>query len=508
MPVFSHISKNSVFRSLVAISVSNTLLQLLGFAYRIMLGRMTGAEGLGVYQLIMPLYSVLLSLTLTGLTVAVSKLSAICSKRRDGRGAVLCALRARRIFFFQFFIVALCVVCFSGFISRSVLGDIRTRRSLIPLLVCLFLTGIENITKNFFYGVGKVVPQIVSELSEQLIRAFAVLSLLFFFVPTEPSASSFLIVCGMVISEVFSVIILSFFFRREKSVGSTTSPKPPKTAKIFSVALPISLAATANNLLSSLNTVLIPASLRAGGMTTRAATEAFGVMFGMTLPLLSFPIAFISSLTSVMVPRISETLAEENLSDMRRKAGKTIHATSLIAMPAMALLCQLGTPLSALLFKHPDAGAFIAPLALATLFSYYETTLGSLLNGIGAERQAAVIIALVGVLQILFTLGVSRFGLSAFVAGSVVSSFVGFVLKLLCLMKRTSLSLRFSNWFLRPLIASAICFFISGIIMRASASLLLSATAGLFSYYLALSALGTNFFRYMATLIPKDRRSS
>ena len=73
---FVGISKNSVFYSLSAIAISNTLLQLMGFLYRVFLSRMAGAEGLGVYHLIMPLQSVLMSLTVSGLTVAVSKLSA------------------------------------------------------------------------------------------------------------------------------------------------------------------------------------------------------------------------------------------------------------------------------------------------------------------------------------------------------------------------------------------------------------------------------------------------
>ena len=46
--------------------------QLLGFFYRILLSRLIGSEVMGLYQLIMPVYSVLLSVTAVGLTAAVS----------------------------------------------------------------------------------------------------------------------------------------------------------------------------------------------------------------------------------------------------------------------------------------------------------------------------------------------------------------------------------------------------------------------------------------------------
>ena len=51
--------------------------QLVGFGYRIALSRLVGAETMGLYQLIMPVYSTLMSLTAIGLTVAVSTLSPV-----------------------------------------------------------------------------------------------------------------------------------------------------------------------------------------------------------------------------------------------------------------------------------------------------------------------------------------------------------------------------------------------------------------------------------------------
>ena len=218
MPHLPYISKRSVFRSLFAISVSNTFLQLLGFIFRILLSRKISAEALGVYQLLMPFYSVLLSLTVTGLTVAVSRLSAYFKERGDISGAMSSLFRSRRIFFVFFLLVCLLISVFSDFISGSVLGDMRASRALLPLLICLLLTGVENIFKHFFYGIGKVLPQIVSELSEQIVRAVAVLSILSFFAPKEPGSSAFFIFTGMVISEIVSVIILSFFFRFDKDI--------------------------------------------------------------------------------------------------------------------------------------------------------------------------------------------------------------------------------------------------------------------------------------------------
>ncbi len=508
----SKISRKSVFYSLAAIAVSNTLLQILGFLYRIFLSRMTGAEGLGVYQLIMPFYSVITSLTLTGLTVAVSRISASRAAIGDFTGARKAVSISRTIFAVSVIAIAAPSLLGARTIAQSVLGDIRTLPSIPFIFICLFLTGLENILKNYFYGVGRVAPQITSELSEQIIRALSVAALLLTFRPKDAGISAMLIVIGMVISELFSSSLLALFFSPEKKRLSTHKKASPKVSEILSISVPVSAAATMNNLLSSANSILIPRRLRAFGMSASAATESFGVMFGMTMPLLAFPIAFIASLTSVMVPRISEGLESGNISDMRRKAGKTIHSTSLLAMPCIAILIPLGAPLCRILFSHDAAGQFMLPLCIATLLSYYELTTGALLNGIGMQKQAAVYITIGGILQLAATwcIGLPHVGMRGFVFGYVISSAVTAGLNFVCLMRRLKLRPRFTNWFLIPILASVfaalICdiaynFFLSRAI-HIIASLFLAALVGAFAYALSLAALGTNIVRYIKTLIP------
>lgn len=63
-------------RGVVVLTLTGVLSQGVAFVYRVLLTRLAGAEILGLYQLILPVYSVLLSLSAVGLTTAVSNLSA------------------------------------------------------------------------------------------------------------------------------------------------------------------------------------------------------------------------------------------------------------------------------------------------------------------------------------------------------------------------------------------------------------------------------------------------
>ena len=189
----------SVRRGTLLLTASGLVNQLLGFVYRILLSRLVGAEVMGLYQLVMPVFSVLLSVTAVGLTAAVANLTA--QYRALGReGAAEQVLRRCLVLLVCLLALpALALVLLSDPISVYILGDARTRLGLLLLPPCVLLTGVENLHKHAFYGAGLVRPPALSEVLEQVVRTAAVLGLLLLFLPQSPEGAVGLIVAGMVI---------------------------------------------------------------------------------------------------------------------------------------------------------------------------------------------------------------------------------------------------------------------------------------------------------------------
>ena len=381
------ISKYSALYSASVLTMSGLALQVLGFLYRILISRMTDAEGMGVYQLIFPFYSVIIAGSLlSGLTVAVTQLAAQCHVFGDWKGIGQLMRRCLCIFFCLFAVIAAVTLLFADFWAGTVLGDIRTKgaillllpcllftgvensrqgssRRMAPcLLPCLLFTGVENTIKACFFGVKQVRPPITSELLEQTVRIAAVAVLLFTFRPSDPSMVAALIVCGMIVSEICSAVCLTLFYRRHIH-GHQFTPEPrhalpsgrsPSSHGLFRsicvIALPVAASAILNNFLSSADTVLIPKRLAVSGLGQDGALAAFGTMFGMTLPLVSLPTMFMGPLCNVLTPRLAESMALGNLEDVRRKISKALHLTGLMIFPATALLLPLGGILGEWLF--------------------------------------------------------------------------------------------------------------------------------------------------------------
>lgn len=504
------ISKHSVFYRISVLTASGLVLNLLGFAYRIFLGRAAGAEGMGLYQLLLPFYSCLQALTLSGITTAVSTLAAEEAARGSLFGAQTALKRGRRLFLTLFCIVAGFVVCFSDLIGTAVLGARDTRAALLLLLPCLFLTGLENLYKHYFYGTRVTRPPITSELTEQTVRFLAVALLLFLRKPHSAGGTCACIVLGMVASEVVSVTLLSRFYKQAPRGRVHTSRR-----KLCSIAFPLTLSAVSNTVLSACSSVLVPRRLILFGLSETQALSEYGILFGMTIPLLTLPFALLGPVNLVLVPQLAESSALQNGADVRRKAGKALHLCGIFACFSAALLIPLANPLCMLLYKQKTAEAILLPLCLVTFLGFYQFISSAILSGVGKQRTAALLSILGGLVQLFGTLSVSRFGMMGFVLGDVVSTLLTAVLGVFCVRRTLCLRMRWQTRFITPALSGLLtCLCTRAVHLRLLAdglppilSILLSAGVGSATFLCALRAQGTSFLRYLRTLIPRGSSS-
>lgn len=497
---------STVLTGTVLLTVIGLFSQVVGFFYRILLSRLIGAETMGLYQLVMPVYSMLMSMTAVGLTVAVSTLSAKFYALGD-RGAVKDTLR-RAVGCFLLVAVPLGVIVIAGSdpISVYLIGDARTRLGMVLLVPCVLLTGVENLHKHCFYGMGRIGPPAATETVEQLIRTTAVIALLILIRPHTGEGKVGIIVTGMVLCEVFSAITLTLLLRRH---WNREPPGPAehrvKYRKLAGIALPVSLTSLLGTLLGSANAVLIPSRLVAGGMEAGAAMSAFGVLCGMTIPLLAMPTGFVGALCLTMVP----DLARRTAGGDRRAAGqfldRVLSATSLLMAPAMALLAVIGPAIGRAVYKEPSVGQYMTWLAVGMLLGCYQSVLSGALNGLGREKLGARNAIISDVVQLGFTwFTVSRWGLTGYVAGFVLSSLVGAGMNLASVLRATGQQVQVYRWFARPLLGAALlwgwCRVLFGVLQCAGCPMLwaclLCTALGLVLYVGALQAQGARLPRF------------
>lgn len=512
------IHKKSVLYSTLQLTISSLVLQILGFIFRIGMSRLATAQGVGVYQLIMPVYSVMQSLTLSGITLAVSTLSAQSCALRDFSGVKKLVRTALLIFCMLFSV--LCAVSFFSvdLISVLVCGSTSCSTALLLLLPCLFLTGFENVFKNCFYGIRKVSAPIFSEILEHVVRIAAVFVLLAVFsksVHENAAFAAILIVCGMIIGEIFSSSALSFIYK--KTVFQHQRPSKEKFfLKIVKIALPVTAAGVLNNIIASLTTMMIPQRLIHSGIDADSAMASFGVMFGMTFPLLMLPMAFLGPLMTVLIPRFSASNTLKDNAQLRRKTSKALHMTSLISAVCMAVLIPLAKPLCRILYGREDASNFFFPLAVSVILLFFQIVTSSILNAMDLQKKSCISVIISGITELAATyilVGIPSLRLYGYVIACIISAVVGCLINFVFLIKAVKFKVRWRNWFVTPyfsaLISGLFCRFVYYFLLNNRISELLSVICAVFisfvSYLLFLRIQETDFIAYLKTVVSSEK---
>lgn len=444
--------------------------QVLGFFYRVVLSRLVGAEVMGLYQLVMPVSSVIMSLTAVGLTSAVSNLTSQHLALGNRKAADQTLSTCLKIFFLLLLPVGAVVVLGSDAISVYLLGDARTQLGLVLLIPCVALMGVENCHKHSFYGSGVVRPPAVVDLLEQFVRTLAVISLLALFLPQYPERVVGLIVAGMVICEIFSSCTLVILYRRRRGTLTGRGEEgATRRRRVFSIALPVGLNALLGNLLAAANSALIPQKLVEGGADRSAAVSQFGVVCGMTMPMLSLPIVFLGALNLVMVPRLARARALDRPAEARKLISQTISAVSLLTLPCMAFMVVVGPDLGKAMFHQEGVGEYLMPLACVMAMSCGTSVLASALNGVGRQRTVAAISLTGGAVQLGFTMALVPLpgvGMAGYVAGAVAATALELGLCLWQVVRATGLEIRPFQWMAAPGLAAALAGLAGNLLFR------------------------------------------
>lgn len=449
----------SLFRSTLMLTGVGLVTQLFGFLYRIVMARVVGAQVLGLYQLIMPAYAVAQSICISGLVVAVAVLAAESHARRNELGLRQMLTASLRGLCVLWLPIALVVILRSDWIARHLLGDGRTRLGLLLLLPVLWLTGVENLQKHYFYGIGSMHLPAGVEVGEQIIRSLSIIALLLVLAPGQEEWSVALIVVGLLIGEIFSSCALTLGRkRRERRLhplpGQQMSPRKLHR-RMLRIALPVSLTALVGNLMGAATSILIPKLLMVHGMAQEQAMGEFGVMLGMTLPLLMIPTAFINALALALLPRLSEERALNNTAAFRRTGEKAMLSVSYVVLPLIALIATLGADLGSLLFADDRVGSHILPLAAGVGASCYHSILVCMLNALGKQNQSAGVSLFCGALELLLTtILIPELGLTGFVIAFVATEVAAVLACLVLVWRSAGIRLSCYRCFSAPVLSS------------------------------------------------------
>jgi stage V sporulation protein B len=460
-------SKKTFITGAIILMIAGFITRIIGFVYRIYLSNLIGAEGMGLYQLIVPIYTLIILTLTSGVSIAVSKMTAeeaakehFINIKRISKIGLIVVLAASAA-------VSLVLYANVDFIVGALLKDKRTYFSVLTMIPCIPFIAAASAYKGYFYGIQEVTPTAVSQIVEQIVKIGIVMAFASQFVKAGLEYACALATVAMAIGEMSNLFVLAVYFRYKKYVHIT--PKSRKgiirkrklISQILTCAVPISFNRFIISIMSAVEVILIPRRLLEGGLNYIQCMEEYGKLMGMAMPLVFFPALVTTSLATTLVPAISESISLKNFSRVNYRISKSIQITMVLGFIFMALFACYPNKISDMIYPKQNVGNTLFLLSFTCIFLYLQQILTGIMNGLGKQGLLlanSIIGSAIRIACVYFL--IPKYGIPAYILGMIISSFVVCILNFITIVHNTGMVMDLRHWVVLPS-AVAIILFVS-----------------------------------------------
>ena len=425
--------RRDLVRSTALLTASSLLMSAVGMAFQAWLVGRLGPVGLGLWQLTLSVSNLAATFAISGVRFTSTRLVAE-ELGREEAGDVRAAMRRCLAYGSAFGLAALLILLLLAEpIGVLAIGDARTVPSLRLAAFSLPCIALSSSLSGYFTACGRIGRPTLIHLIEQL----AGIGLVWFFlgrVPREDLARSAAVVTrGHVLADLLSLVLMSLAYVRDRQVHfGRNRGGEALTGRLLRIALPLALSAYARSALSTVQHLLVPRGLRRAGFSADGALAGYGIVRGMTLPLLLFPSCVLGALAELIVPELTEAQVRRETETIRRTVRRLLKNSFLYSFAVGGFLFLCAEPLAFYIYKSSQAGRYIRILAPLVPILYTDMTADGCLKGLGQQLWCMginVIEALLGLFLVWQLL--PRYALTGYLAVVYITEVFNFALSAL-----------------------------------------------------------------------------
>ena len=452
--------KKTVFiKNAAILTASALILRLAGIIFKIWIAKLIGSEGVGLYQLIFSFYMLAATFATSGISTAVTRLVAEELALGSKRGILKIFYRCVGIISILAAISLVTVFFAAEFIAETLIGDIRALSALKILSFSLPFMGISSCLRGYFIAVRRVTPNALSQIFEQGIRILLIFILVKKYIVKGLSAACAAVLFGDAAAELLACSLLFLVFLKDTNKLNTLTgrayPNYGVTRKITHIALPITSGRYLNTALRTAENVLVPKNLARFPLSGANSLSQFGMIKGMALPILFFPSTLLNSISTLLIPEMSESAAKNRFGIVKASTERILKLTLLISFIVAAIFFVLGEEIGYLIYKSEDIGFLLKALSPIVPFMYLDSISDGILKGLdqqGFTFRTAVSDSVIRIILILLILPLC--GMKGFIGIMYFSNFFTCVLNVKRLLKVTKAKLNFFYEIIFPLISA------------------------------------------------------
>lgn len=488
-------------KNAVILTITAFILRGLGMLLRIYLSNKIGAEGMGLYQVILSVYMMTATFATAGVSTGV--IQVVSDEIAIGtKESTIKAFRKTLVLCLFWGLFLSIVFYFSmNFIGKYWINDVRTIPALTISIFALPFMAITSCIKGYFIAYRRVSVPSEAQILEQIVRIIIIFLLLDHFIPYGTDAACLAVIIGDVISEMsscfYSFIAYQKERKRHKNLYLAKVKSTHITKKMIDSAAPVALNKYLNTGLRTYENMLVPDSLRKFTGSRETSLEQFGMLKGMAMPVLFFPSSLLTAFSTLLIPEMAEAKAIGNTEKMKKMADKTFHIAITLSILIGGIFFTFAYELAELIYHELEIGAILKMLAPIVPFMYLETVVMGILQGLNEQISSLKYNILDSCIRLpLIFIFVPNHGLTMFIWIMILSNITTSSLNIYRTLKATHTKIDITNWIIKPLIAISLAILTTILItknfMLTPIYLTVIGTAGICILYFAILLLLNN----------------
>lgn len=446
--------------------ISNMLTGTLMFCFSIMLSRKIGSEGMGLYQLAMPIYALFLCITGGGITISISKLAAEEKAKKNTKELYKTISSLCTFEIFWSILITLILIFISSYISTSILNEPHTRYLIIAFSPAIIFISISSVYKGAYYGLQKIIEPALIDIIEKILRISFII-VIFNILPAENlELTTAVAVFSLSLGEFSSLILFYLAFKHYKHKNPPIGKSDNSfqlIANTIKLALPLAINGILSTLFATFTTLIIPNRLQQTGISHETSVMLLGKLQGMVLTIIFYPTVIISSLNVLLVPALSEAITMKKSKTIKHHINTAFIVASITAFSSSAILLSAPDKIGILFYKDSTLGVYIKQLSLSIPFLYLEITSYAILNGLGKQKNILINSTLLSTFEIFLLyilLGIPKISVTGYAIDFFIITIIGLFLNLYIVKSTLNIQFDFYHIIIFPALCSVLTYFL------------------------------------------------
>ena len=446
--------KRLFVKNAVLMTVGSVALRFSGLWFRSCICSWIGASGVGIYQLIFSIFSLGITACTSGIGLAVTRMVA------EGKGSKKYLLGCLSFALTMSFAAGTALVVVSNFAACRLIG---TSAAAVPLR--LLAPGLPFIAacaclKGYFFANRNIVIPMLGEFWEQ----FATIGISYLLLTRTSLPQLNALMLGSTIGEAAAcayVVAAFLFYIHRHSMAKDEETQPHVLHNILHIAVPMLIGSFLRSSLFSAENLLIPAGLRKFGAGGTAALAQYGVMHGMVMPCIYFPMSFVTSVAMLLIPEIAQAAARGHRRAVQYSAEHAFRTTLMFGFLTSAILIVFADEIGRIFFGNPQAANILRIMAPIAPLMYLDNMVDNMLKGLDQQIYSLKYNFSDSVMRVaLITAFIPVYGIRAYLAILFFSEIYNASLSISRLLKVTELTVDIIDWIIFPAVSGALLYYI------------------------------------------------